>query len=1149
MNILNSRPKELQSESEPGYIPEDGVKPKEDPELDLPLPPKKAGRSAAVRRRFSGASASRLALQHRSLPRQNSIAGNVTVSKQFRAQVKSLTDTLSATQPHYIKCIKPNNVKAPAAFGPRLVLTQLRYSGVLEVVRIRREGYPSRMGYLEFYEKYEMLIPRKERMKMKSARQCRVDNDVEYAKEACLKIAKMVLDVNDDNKEFQMGTSLLFMRDNGLDKMDAAVREFYASHASRITGMARLFIAKRNYKRTRQGVVVAQAFARMAVCKRQYQRQREAARTIQEKVKSIQAAQLFADKKSKVVVIQALFRQGLAMKKFSRKSRENKGALKMQSVIRGFLDRRRAAKKRSEYSAAQVVISKCLRRRQAQAKYAKSVRDIIALQTAVRGFIARKHFATAITLDRLRRAREKKMATRIQATVRMMRSYRQFQTEKRSATLISASYRKFVIRAQFLAMVKALTLLQASQRRRMARTAYLAAKRAAILMQTAVRMFLAMQLLRRAKKAVHRIEIAGFAFLRNLVLSRTLEKLFDAAERGQGGEVEIILAQFPHLALVRQRTQAMRTLLHAAARSGDEGTCDVVFNAYGENPDPNLVLAKTLEPSSESALHVAASTGQLAVVQHLVSYIETEHEGEILHDLHDDMNTDPLEFMSPNHFKRKTMNRASAYKSGLLKRRNSNTAAMMRAQQLTGVSASLMTTMSVEEKPKKRGFMGLKVLSKSNESKLSKEEPLSETVEDVPTTTGEVTIMKQGWLKKRRETDRWQKRWCVLTNTELKYYHRVASKKPSKVVDLTGAIVKKSEQQPFTFEIHSPLLLDRRNREGRIYFKASSEIELQAWLAPLRVVLASCGGSIQQREMFYIDAELRKKILSVKDGAGRSLLHRAADVMKPSQEASEVFNSRLVQLACWLVENGCNPDQADQRGCAPLHIATSACNLEFAAGLVFKGCDLEPEDDRGHKPLELLPQDKLGRIMTRGLNKTKRDALKPRPVNIPDLTYVSVYFAAHMMAHTSELNEPFLTITVRNSRGHDVEEAQSMSGTALEREEYVYWGQTWHMQTALENLDDRGKGTSLVVELKDTAQSGNHRETMYGNDGQVVTLAWASMELDGNLLDTKNGVQLEMFEGAYEYNRSGKRAQVEADRFLQVDTIVQKKAAKEWQQS
>ena len=52
--------------------------------------------------------------------------------------------------PYFVRCIKPNDVKQPKKFNNKMVLDQLRYSGMLETIRIRRAGYPVRIEYSNF---------------------------------------------------------------------------------------------------------------------------------------------------------------------------------------------------------------------------------------------------------------------------------------------------------------------------------------------------------------------------------------------------------------------------------------------------------------------------------------------------------------------------------------------------------------------------------------------------------------------------------------------------------------------------------------------------------------------------------------------------------------------------------------------------------------------------------------------------------------------------------------------------------------------------------------------------------------------------------------------------------------------------------------
>merc|ERR1719346_911765 len=73
-----------------------------------------------------------------------------TVSSAFKAQLESLLATLNQTDPHFIRCIVPNEKKTPGLLDSRLVLHQLTCNGVLEGIRICRRGFPNRTLYKEF---------------------------------------------------------------------------------------------------------------------------------------------------------------------------------------------------------------------------------------------------------------------------------------------------------------------------------------------------------------------------------------------------------------------------------------------------------------------------------------------------------------------------------------------------------------------------------------------------------------------------------------------------------------------------------------------------------------------------------------------------------------------------------------------------------------------------------------------------------------------------------------------------------------------------------------------------------------------------------------------------------------------------------------
>eukprot|EP01083_Nonionella_stella_P238705 836282_1 len=91
--------------------------------------------------------------------RQATMKRKKAVSARFSSQLTTLMDTLTKTEPQYIRCIKPNDDKHPEIFCEPKVLQQLNYCGVFEAIRIRKLGYPCRMPHEEFYARYRELAP------------------------------------------------------------------------------------------------------------------------------------------------------------------------------------------------------------------------------------------------------------------------------------------------------------------------------------------------------------------------------------------------------------------------------------------------------------------------------------------------------------------------------------------------------------------------------------------------------------------------------------------------------------------------------------------------------------------------------------------------------------------------------------------------------------------------------------------------------------------------------------------------------------------------------------------------------------------------------------------------------------------------------
>uniref|UniRef100_A0A3B4FQ26 Unconventional myosin-IXa-like n=1 Tax=Pundamilia nyererei TaxID=303518 RepID=A0A3B4FQ26_9CICH len=83
-----------------------------------------------------------------------------SISAQFQASLNKLMETLDQSEPYFVKCIRSNAEKLPLRFNDSLVLRQLRYTGMLETVRIRQSGYSSKYTFQDFVHHFHVLLPR-----------------------------------------------------------------------------------------------------------------------------------------------------------------------------------------------------------------------------------------------------------------------------------------------------------------------------------------------------------------------------------------------------------------------------------------------------------------------------------------------------------------------------------------------------------------------------------------------------------------------------------------------------------------------------------------------------------------------------------------------------------------------------------------------------------------------------------------------------------------------------------------------------------------------------------------------------------------------------------------------------------------------------
>ena len=163
-------------------------------------------------------------------------AGILTASSHFRNQLDGLMNMLKDTKPYYIRCIKPNTTQSPLTMQPALVLQQLRYSGLLEVIRLRLEGFPIQSTFREFYHQFKVLKLDNDWMGPSSC-------DEYMSREYTRSLASTYI----DSHLYYLGNTKILLKPLGLVQIEKACRKLAHEKIIVIQAAVRMYLQKHKY--------------------------------------------------------------------------------------------------------------------------------------------------------------------------------------------------------------------------------------------------------------------------------------------------------------------------------------------------------------------------------------------------------------------------------------------------------------------------------------------------------------------------------------------------------------------------------------------------------------------------------------------------------------------------------------------------------------------------------------------------------------------------------------------------------------------------------------------------------------------------------------------------------------------------------------
>ncbi|XP_061072703.1 myosin VIIAa isoform X1 [Conger conger] len=255
-----------------------------------------------------------------------------TLSSQFKRSLELLMRTLGVCQPFFVRCIKPNEYKKPMLFDRELCVRQLRYSGMMETIRIRRAGYPIRYTFVEFVDRYRVLMP--------GVKPAYKQEDL---RGTCQRIAEAVLGRDDD---WQMGKTKIFLKDHHDMLLEIERDKAITDKVILIQKVVRGFKDRSNFVKMRKSAMLIQKTWRGFQCRKNYSAMRAGFSRLQALYRSRKLYTTYHVARQRITHFQAQCRGFLVRRAFRHRLW---AVITIQAYTRGMISRRLYKRLKGEY--------------------------------------------------------------------------------------------------------------------------------------------------------------------------------------------------------------------------------------------------------------------------------------------------------------------------------------------------------------------------------------------------------------------------------------------------------------------------------------------------------------------------------------------------------------------------------------------------------------------------------------------------------------------------------------------------------------------------------------------------------------------------------------------------------------------------------
>uniref|UniRef100_A0A8C7D429 Myosin IXB n=1 Tax=Oncorhynchus kisutch TaxID=8019 RepID=A0A8C7D429_ONCKI len=226
-----------------------------------------------------------------------------SISAQFQTSLTKLLENLGRAEPFFVRCIRSNSEKKEMCLNETLVLQQLRYTGMLETVRIRRSGYGAKYTFQEFIEQFRVLLP-------KNATPSKPED-----------ISALFQRMNLDHTTYQIGKTKVYLKELERQQLQDTLHKDVMRKIIFLQLWFRARLERRYFLEMRQAAILIQVSCVITLC----ERRRQAATLIQAVWRGSRQRSQYLHRRTSIKKIQALARGHSARRRYSTSTQAEAG--------------------------------------------------------------------------------------------------------------------------------------------------------------------------------------------------------------------------------------------------------------------------------------------------------------------------------------------------------------------------------------------------------------------------------------------------------------------------------------------------------------------------------------------------------------------------------------------------------------------------------------------------------------------------------------------------------------------------------------------------------------------------------------------------------------------------------------------------------